>query len=111
MNNVEKICDDLIMLKQGTVVLNGKIDTIRESFGRTNILIESSIASDTLKNLDGVLSIENFKQNIRMIKVKEPIIGKQIFDIVSSDGYVPMFSQQPPSLEEIFKLKVGEIIE
>lgn len=111
MNNVEKICDDLIMLNKGTVVLNGKIDTIRESFGRTNILIESSIASDTLKNLDGVLSIENFKQNIRMIKVKEPIIGKQIFDIVSSDGYVSMFSQQPPSLEEIFKLKVGETIE
>jgi ABC-2 type transport system ATP-binding protein len=46
-----------------------------------------------------------------MIKVKEPIIGKQIFDIVSSNGYVPMFSQQPPSLEEIFKLKVGETIE
>ncbi|MGI6156832.1 MAG: sodium ABC transporter ATP-binding protein, partial [Enterococcus lemanii] len=32
-----------------------------------------------------------------------------IFAAATKNGYIPMFNQQPPTLEEIFKLKAGEI--
>ena len=35
MANVEAISDHLVMLKQGRMVLNGAVNAIRESFGRT----------------------------------------------------------------------------
>ena len=111
MNNVEEICDKIVMINKGSIVLNGEIDTIRETFGRTNIFIESPLTDTIIKEIDGILSIEKYGNNIKKLKVTNPEIGKDIFSLVSKDGYVKMFSQQPPSLEEIFKLKVGESIE
>jgi ABC-2 type transport system ATP-binding protein len=35
-------------------------------------------------------------------------VGRQIFDLATRDGYIPTFSQQPPTLEEIFKQIAGE---
>ncbi|KMO61996.1 sodium ABC transporter ATP-binding protein, partial [Lacticaseibacillus rhamnosus] len=37
MANVEAISDHLVMLKQGRMVLNGAVNAIRESFGRTKL--------------------------------------------------------------------------
>ena len=34
-------------------------------------------------------------------------VGKVLFDKATANGYIPMFNQQPPTLEEIFKMKVG----
>ncbi|SEI86938.1 AAA domain-containing protein, putative AbiEii toxin, Type IV TA system [Alkalibacterium gilvum] len=110
MVNVEQVCDELIMLKKGSIVLKGDIESVRESFGRTNIFLESSLDDKIFNHLDEILSIEKYKSNIRKITVSNPDVGKEIFDIVSKEGYISMFSQQPPSLEEIFKFKVGETV-
>ena len=42
------------------------------------------------------------------IGIKRELGGKEIFRLATADGYIPMFNQQPPTLEEIFKQKVGE---
>ena len=34
-------------------------------------------------------------------------VGKVLFDKSDSQRHIPMFNQQPPTLEEIFKMKVG----
>ena len=39
MDNVEKICDHLIMLRNGKMVLSGKVHEIRNSFGRTKLFL------------------------------------------------------------------------
>src|SRR5690625_7744705 len=41
MNNVEELCDNLVMLKNGRQVLYGTIREISESFGRTRLFLES----------------------------------------------------------------------
>ncbi|MFV0561043.1 MAG: ABC transporter ATP-binding protein [Enterococcus sp.] len=108
MDNVEKICDHLIMLRNGQTVLNGKVHTIRESFGRTKVFLESSLTKEDVEEIGGVKTVVKHEDNSLEITLEHPEAGKAIFARATESGYIPMFNQQPPTLEEIFKMKAGE---
>ncbi|MDN6345099.1 MAG: ABC transporter ATP-binding protein [Tetragenococcus koreensis] len=108
MDNVEKICDHLIMLNNGRAVLKGDVHEIRESFGRTKVFLESDLTKDEVAQMPGVTSVIEQDQRYLEITVDDPAVGKTIFDQATTEGYIPMFNQQPPTLEEIFKMKAGD---
>lgn len=108
MDNVEKIVDHLIMLKDGQMVLDGKVHEIRESFGRTKLFLESGMTEAELLDIPGVLSVRQREDTSLEVTLAQPEVGKEIFMRATQNGYIPMFNQQPPTLEEIFKLKAGE---
>lgn len=105
MENVEKICDHLVMLKNGETVLNGRVHEIRESFGRTKVYLESPLAAEEIKQIAGVQRVVAHDDGSLEITLSEPDAGKEIFTRATAHGYIPMFNQQPPTLEEIFKWK------
>ncbi|KRN54795.1 ABC transporter ATP-binding protein [Carnobacterium divergens] len=107
MENVAEICDSLIMLRNGETVLHGKVNEIRETFGRTKLFLESHLTTAELENLPGVLNVAYSTEGVAVIHLSDAHYGKEIFDIVTKNGYIPTFSQQAPTLEEIFKLKAG----
>ncbi len=109
MENVEKICDHLIMLRDGETVLDGDVQEIRESFGRTFLEIESKLSEEELLEINGVIILDKKGDNHYLIKLDKPEIGQDIFKLaLEKSDYIPIFNQQPPTLEDIFKLKVGE---
>jgi len=108
MNNVEELCDSLVMLKKGKQVLSGTVKDIRETFGRTRLFLESRMTKEDLDKFKGVKDIRKQDENRLVIELKNPEVGEQIFSEATKDGYIPTFSQQPPSLEEIFKRTAGE---
>lgn len=109
MNNVEEICDSLVMIHNGKQVLYGTVNDVRESFGRTNLTIETpQWDADQLANLEGVLSVEALGNHVYKLKLEEESFGRAIFDKVTQGHYIANFNQQPPTLEEIFKMKAGE---
>jgi ABC-2 type transport system ATP-binding protein len=107
MNNVEELCDSLMMLRNGEQILHGSIREIREQFGRTKLFLESPLSQDELKQFPGVLHVEERKDGVQVIQLARIEDGKAIFEAATKEGYIPTFSQQPPTLEEIFKRKVG----
>lgn len=107
MDNVEQICDQLIMLKNGQTVLHGKVDEIRESFGRSRLYLEGDYTDYHFETLPGVTKVDTHQANRTILHLSDPKVGKEIFQMVTKDGYIPMFIQQPPTLEEIFKMKAG----
>ncbi|WP_368251883.1 ABC transporter ATP-binding protein [Enterococcus sp. 2201sp1_2201st1_B8_2201SCRN_220225] len=111
MDNVEKICDHLIMLNNGRTVLNGKVHEIRESFGRTKLFLESHLTKEELATLQGVEKVADREDGSLELTLADPEVGKEIFMRATQDGYIPMFNQQPPTLEEIFKWKAGDLHE
>lgn len=108
MNNVEAICDHLIMLRDGQVVLNGKLKDIREQFGRTKLFLESEWTHAELLALPGVLRVTDNTEGFQVLDLADASYGRSIFTEVTKNGYIPTFSQQPPTLDEIFRLKAGE---
>lgn len=111
MDNVEKICDHLIMLRDGATVLNGRVHEIRESFGRTKVFLESHLTKEQIVAIDGVEQVHLREDGSFDITINDPKVGRNIFALATADGYIPMFNQQPPTLEEIFKRKAGQIHE
>ena len=106
MNNVEKVSDKILMLKHGKTVLNGEIKDIFKDFIREYLTINGIENIDFFKKYNGVSDIQQMKNgNIKMKLVNEQM-GRVIFrDIVKEYGYIPLFNQSYPSLEEIFKRK------
>lgn len=111
MDNVEKICDHLIMLRNGETVLNGKVHEIRESFGRSKLYLESHLTKEELEAFSGVHTVIQKEDGSFDITLEYPAAGQEIFVKATKDGYIPMFNQQSPTLEEIFKWKAGAVNE
>lgn len=109
MNNVEEICDKLVMIHNGKQVLYGGIEEVRQSFGRTKLLIETpDWTEQQLATLEGVKAVKHHYAHQYLLELADETYGKAIFDQVTKGNYVPVFYQQAPTLEEIFKLKAGE---
>lgn len=108
MNNVEELCDNIVMLKNGQQVLYGTIHDIRESFGRTRLFLESPLSKTELETIEDVKQIKAVNDATYYLELEDAEVGHQIFELATRDGYIPTFSQQPPTLEEIFKQIAGE---
>lgn len=106
MSDVELLSDHLLMLKGGQT-MNGTVEDIRASYGRTRVYLESDLSNDELSLISGVESIEK-RGSGRSIKISEANVGREIFQKVAKDGYVQAFVQSPPSLDEIFRMEVAE---
>lgn len=108
MDNVEKMVDKMLMIKNGKEILSGTVNDVRQSFGRIKLFLEAPISKEELEEISGVETVVVHRDNSFEITLEREEVGKEIFEKVTQDGYIPMFSQQPPSLEEIFKMKAGE---
>lgn len=106
MNNVTKISDNLTMLKQGKSILQGGVQEIREQFGRTKVYIEGPFSREELAHLPGVINVITQGAGFDLT-ITEDHVGHDIFTYVTKNGYIPAFSQQPPTLDDIFRQEVA----
>ncbi|MDN6029552.1 MAG: ABC transporter ATP-binding protein [Lactococcus plantarum] len=107
MSGVESLSDNVTMLKKGKVVLLGDIYGIRNSFGRTQVYVESELSDAQLSSVDGINSIEK-QGSGRLVHIANEQVGHELFKKVSASGYVQAFVQAPPTLDEIFRKEVAE---
>lgn len=107
MENVESLCQKLIMLKKGNIVLNGSPQEIRNSYERKKLVVESS--EDLFFLNDENIEMISQDKNMWTFILKDEDYAKVIFKkIVDNVGFVPYFDQSPPTLNEIFARKVEE---
>lgn len=107
MENIEDMCNKLVMLKNGQVVLEGSPKEIRNSYPKDKLLIEcEEDISYILK--DFVISYTKDSNTYR-IKLNDPNDGRKIYKRLREKfDYLPVFAQTPPNLNEIFTRKVEE---
>ena len=55
MNQVEELCDRVLMINRGTVVLYGSLDEVRRDFGEGSIIVEVSRLPEALPGVDKVI--------------------------------------------------------
>ncbi len=58
--------------------------------------------------MPGVKRISENSDGFKVIDLEVPAYGREIFKEVTKNGYIATFSQQPPTLDEIFRMKAGE---
>ena len=107
MENVESLCQKLIMIKKGNIVLNGSPQEIRNSYERKKLVVESS--EDLFFLNDENIEMISQDEDMWTFILKDEDYAKVLFKkIVDNVGFVPYFDQSPPTLNEIFARKVEE---
>ncbi|KRK91107.1 ABC transporter ATP-binding protein [Companilactobacillus futsaii] len=107
MENVEELCDSLVMLRNGQVVLKGTVRKVRQEFGRTRIFVTTDWTKEQLEQLPHVIKVEPQEEKRFVLRLDDETAGKEIFDELTHGQYIEEFNQQPPTLNEIFRLKAG----
>ncbi|AGM98281.1 ABC transporter ATP-binding protein [Streptococcus iniae] len=107
MTNVEELCDQLLMIKDGHLVLNGSISEIRNSFGKTRLFLSSDLTEEHLKQLPHVTSFSQTNKGTWKLILDDENAGPELFALVSGGSYLSTFDQQAPSIDEIFKMTSG----
>ncbi|WP_306482998.1 ABC transporter ATP-binding protein [Anaerococcus sp.] len=107
MENIEDMCNKLVMLKNGQVVLEGSPKEIRNSYPKDKLLIECEEDISDILN-DFVITYTK-DSNAYRIKLNDPNDGRKIYERLREKfDYLPVFAQTPPNLNEIFTRKVEE---
>lgn len=101
MENVEALCNKLVMLKNGKVVLNGTPAEIRNTYPREEILVETD--RDLLPLIEGKVKSYTKNGNIWKLYLNDQNDGREIYESIKNNiGFVSQFSQAAPTLNEIF---------
>jgi len=108
MENVEELCDKLVMLRNGQVILHGTVREVRQSFGKTRIYVTTDKTIEELAMMEHVVAVKPLEEKRFMLDLDTEESGKVVFDELTHGQYIEEFNQQPPTLNEIFKLKAGE---
>ena len=108
MANVEKICDSLLMLRKGQVVLKGSVEEVRNSFSKNEILVKTVTPLAQLIKLPHVQTVEQRKNNRYLLRIDDEKNGPAVFTALTKGQYIEEYQQQAPTLDEIFRMKASE---
>ncbi len=105
MEHIEQFCEKLVILVKGKTVLEGYLKDIKKDYQKKNILIRGDINKEELLKVDGVLEINNIKDEYE-VKIENEKVVERVFKKISHCN-ITKFVVEEASLNEIFIAKVG----
>jgi ABC-2 type transport system ATP-binding protein len=99
MNLVEELCDRIVLIDHGKVVLYGKLNEIRKEFSANAVQVR---CSGELPKLAGVESVEQTNGTTRLNLAKGTLPQTILQALVDSKAVVEKFEIAMPTLDEIF---------
>lgn len=107
MTNVEELCDDVVMIRDGKVILDGSVQEVRNQYGKTRLFVSSSLSQTELEALPHVSKANLTNQGTWRLILDDEAAGKELFYLLTKGQYIETFDQQAPTIDEIFKLESG----
>ena len=107
MTNVEELCDDVVMIRDGKVILDGSVQEVRNQYGKTRLFVSSSLSQTELEALPHVSKVNLTNQGTWRLILDDEAAGKDLFDLLTKGQYIETFDQQAPTIDDIFKLESG----
>ena len=101
MEQVEQMCDDICLFNQGKVVLEGNLQSIKQSFGKNTVLLDFIGDSAFLNELENV-RINNRSANFAEIRLLENSTPQAILEMAMNHAAIQRFEVVQPSLQDIF---------
>jgi ABC-2 type transport system ATP-binding protein len=108
MSQVEQLCDDLVLINKGSVVLSGAVRKIKSSYGKNTIVMEFDGSNEFIKNFKGI-KINDLSSNRVEFKLEDSnLTTNDILSVALQNNItIYKFEKVEPSLHEIFIEVVG----
>ncbi|MYG00583.1 ATP-binding cassette domain-containing protein [Candidatus Poribacteria bacterium] len=102
MEQVEKLCDRICLIHQGSILLEGELRTIKQSFGKSSVEIEYIGSIEPIRDSQWVQDCNDFGQYAE-IKLKTPEDYRPFLrELVDKKVDVTRFELMEPTLHDIF---------
>ncbi|CAH2761083.1 ATP-binding cassette domain-containing protein [Erysipelothrix amsterdamensis] len=111
MSYVETFCDDIAIINQGSIVLNGSLNSIKKELGKDKIRIQAhNYDSKQLMEKLGSNSVHVESDDKSVIVSLSEELSKKVWmtSVIESDIDIKLLSDYEPSLQDIFVAKVGD---
>ena len=105
MNEVEELCDRILMINKGKTVLYGELSEIRSRFRNNSIFLE---CEGSLDGLAGVTGEKNHGKFVELFLDGKTSSQEVLAQLLARDVTVDRFEVSTPSLNEIFIQVVKE---
>lgn len=113
MEQVEEICEHIVLINQGQKVLEGKVVDVKNKFKDNLYKIKyTGELPDDLQSMDAADDsykiIEQAKKSITVQVTEESASNKLLNHLISKGVHIQSFNEILPTLNEIFIRQVGE---
>jgi ABC-2 type transport system ATP-binding protein len=99
MNEVEALCDRVLMINKGSVVLHGELHEIRSRFRNNSVFLEYNGSID---NLPGVAEVKDHGSYVELFLNQDTSANQILSRLVERGVTIDRFEVSTPSLNEIF---------
>ena len=101
LSEAEKLCDSIILINKGKVIIDGPLDGIKRRFSTGSVLVELEGDDSFVGSLPIVAAIERNQKRLQII-LKDDADPQQLLVELVDRSKVRLFEIQVPSLHEIF---------
>jgi len=105
MNEIEELCDRILMINQGRSVLYGKLKEIKSNYRSNSVIVDSE---GDLGQVPGVIEKRTHKGYVELILDGNTTPKQALKRLVSIGIVINRFEVATPSLNEIFLKVVGK---
>jgi ABC-2 type transport system ATP-binding protein len=105
MDQVEKLCDSICLINNGTAVLSGKMREVKSRYKRDHVIVEFEGSQGFLKSTE-IAEAKNFSGHAE-IRLKPAGDSQKLLREAAAVATIYRFELVEPSLEEIFIRTVG----
>ena len=107
MTDVEELCDRVVMINRGEIVLNGGVREIRRQHASDRLLLECASDMPYALCLPGVAAAEMHGDGWRISLTEEGSAEGVLRALLDAGIQIERFEREAPTLEEIFLRIVG----
>jgi len=97
----EKLCDEILFINKGRILLKGNLDMLRQKFQSHLILVEAEDNLGSLKRINGVKKFFTEKQSARLF-VDYKLSPQEVLSQIISTVNVSRIEIARPNLDDIF---------
>jgi ABC-2 type transport system ATP-binding protein len=106
MEQAEKLCDSVVLIDRGQIVLDGTLDEVKASSGGEVVMLETQGSDPGLRSLPMVSEVRDFGRH-REVFLAPGASPDDLLGALTSRTSVRRFEVRRPSLHEIFLRAVG----
>lgn len=105
MEQVEEICDQIILVNLGHKILDGSVDEVRQQFKEH--IFNVSTADDIVHQPDFVNVLEKGNRYLKFQAAEPESANKVLSHLIANNNHIQSFQEHLPSLNDIFIKLVG----
>jgi len=107
MENVEEICEDIFLINDGKIILNGNVKAIKQQYKQHLIKVETATDSESNETIESQLEIVQTYNNQWLFKLKEHQTQNDILKVLLQQQIeILSMHEVLPTVNDIFIQKV-----